>query len=58
MTQDNIENLFKLLDEYRNWDRDWDKFWDSPDIHFPQPLPAEKFVPELAKRYSVKLIEK
>ena len=43
----NEENVYKMLHEFRNWNKDWDT-WVSK-----KPDTADDFVKHLAKRYEV-----
>ena len=43
----NEENIYKMLHEFRNWNRDWDTFMTK------KPKSADQFVAMLAKKYEV-----
>jgi hypothetical protein len=43
----NEENIYKMLHEFRNWNRDWDTFMAK------KPKSADQFVAMLAKKYEV-----
>lgn len=43
----NEENIYKMLHEFRNWNRDWDTFMAK------KPKNADQFVAMLAKKYEV-----
>ena len=45
----NEENIYKMLHEFRNWNRDWDTFMAKT------PKSADQFVAMLAKKYDVTL---
>jgi len=48
----NEENIYKMLYEFRNWNRDWDTFiWDT--FMVKKPKSADHFVAMLAKKYEV-----
>lgn len=44
----NEDTIFKMLHEFREWDRDWDKFSDKK-----KPISADEFVKQLSKKYIV-----
>lgn len=46
---DNEENIYRMLHEFRNWNREW-------DLHMAKnPKNADEFVAMLAKKYEVTL---
>ena len=47
----NEENIYKMLHEFRNWNREWDTFMAK------KPESADEFVKHLAKRYVVAPIQ-
>ena len=49
---ENEENIYKMLHEFRNWNREWDIFMAK------KPDSADVFVKSLAKQYEVKPINK
>ena len=44
---DNTNSIYRMLHDFRNWNRDWDK-WMSK-----KPDDVDKFVESLSKKYSV-----
>ena len=47
----NEENIYKMLHEFRNWNREWDTFMAK------KPESADEFVKHLARRYAVSPIQ-
>ena len=48
----NEKNVYKMLHEFRNWNRDWDTFMAKKA---KKPKSADQFVAVLAKKYEVTL---
>ncbi len=48
MSEDNKDNIYSMLHDFRNWNRDWDTFMKE------KPQTADEFVEHLSKKYTVK----
>ncbi len=47
--EDNLENVYRLLHDFRNWNREW-------DINFSKhPENVDDFAKSIAKKYSITL---
>ena len=43
----NVENIYRMLHEFRYWNKDWDTFMTN------KPKDVDQFVAMLAKKYEV-----